>query len=462
MRTEPTRDSADEIAEETWRAETGPHAGVPAPRQRWEWRSTAFAGVAIVALVVALVVVYVGPGEGPKVQNIPQVALGFDGIPNQIDGQRVYRLGEQPAWQNLAGSFLLGAWPQYAPTGCHFLPPLDAASDALVGGCSGYELLPLSARRAGSGGARGNSLTPAPRGAGVLRPWDDRLVVVRVHTHDREAAGCSEATRVACDEAVVAEEVVWPIVPMDTEGERVFRAADSETYGTLTRSFLFGGIASGGSLWGFNVDGEQIALRCPGFLARPWSPPWSDGDIVVVRAHVNDPISDRCPDRLAQTIVLDSVDWWYDPYAAPYAIIPPATAQVGPSVGPLGPDGIPLSIDGRHVYSSRTGLPSDAGFLLGGRVARAEPCPTDPPSPNQDGASSSVCGQWFVGDAPVNVLDGISPSLNGKLIVLDVVRTRVLSTCATSSPCGPSDVLVVTSVVWSEPSAQGTPTPGVP
>ncbi|HEX7496991.1 MAG TPA: hypothetical protein VF344_00795, partial [Candidatus Limnocylindrales bacterium] len=191
----------------------------------------------------------------------------------------------------------------------------------------------------------------------------------------------------------------------------------------------------------------------------------TDGSIVVVRAHFNPPWA-QCPSRLraecAAAIVVESILWSYDPYAAPYAIIPPASAQVGPPVGPIGPDGIPLDIDGRRVYSGRSGLPADTGFLLGGRAAPAESCPTDPPSPNQDGASSSACGDWLVGGAPVKVLDGISPRLKGKLVVVDVVRTRVQPTCATSSPCGPPDVLVVTSVAWAESSTQGTPTPGAP
>ena len=56
MKTEPTRDSADEIGEEAWRAEAGPHATVPAPRQRraWPtWLSIAGGVVAVVALVAA-------------------------------------------------------------------------------------------------------------------------------------------------------------------------------------------------------------------------------------------------------------------------------------------------------------------------------------------------------------------------------------------------------------------------
>jgi hypothetical protein len=463
MQTEPARDSAAETGRETWRAEPGSDAAVPSPRQRRAWRSTAFGGVAIVALVAAIVVVYARPGDSPKAQGIPTVALGFDGIPNQIDGHRVYRIGDEEEWQTLAGSFLLGAWPDsyrsYCPPSSN---PVDAASAALadlVAPCGGYQLVARSVEALGTGA---NALAAAPLGSSVLRPWKGGLAVVRVHTHDPEAAQCNHAKRAECDAAVVAEEVVWPMVPMEFAGERVFRAADSATYGTLTRSFLFGGLNVYG-IFLASVDGEQVSLASS--LNAVEHSIATDGSVVVVRAHFNPPRA-QCPSQIraecASAIVVESILWSYDPYAAPYAITPRTSVQVGPSVGPIGPDGIPLDIDGRRVYSGRSGLPSDTGFLLGGKAAPAESCPTDPPSPNQDGASSSACGDWFVGGAPVNVLDGIAPSLKGKLVVVDVVRSRVLSSCATSSPCGPPDVLVVTRLVWAEPSAQGTPTPGAP
>jgi hypothetical protein len=67
----------------------------------------------------------------------------------------------------------------------------------------------------------------------------------------------------------------------------------------------------------------------------------------------------------------------------------------------------------------------------------------------------------MVDGVPINVIDGISPSLNGSLVIVDVVRSRVLSTCpTTSSPCGSHDVLAVTSRVWESPSAQPIATPG--
>ena len=466
MKTEPTRDSADEIGEEAWRAEAGPHATVPAPRQRraWPtWLSIAGGVVAVVALVAALVVVYVRPGDGSNRPDIPQVALGFDGIPNQIDGQRVYRLGEQAEWQKLTSSFLLGAWPDSYLSDCPTTSkPVDSASAAsadLVAPCGGYQLVARSVEPLGTGA---NALTVAPTASSVLRPWKGGLAVVRVHTHDPEAAQCNDAERAQCDEAVVAEEVVWPMVPTEFEGQRVFRAADSATYGTLRRSFLFGGLSVYG-IFVASVDGEQVSLASsPNAVGHSIA---TDGSIVVVRAHFNPPWA-QCPSQIraecAAAIVVESILWSYNPYAAPYAIIPPTSAQVGPSVGPIGPDGLPLSIDGRRVYSGRSGLPADTDFLLGGRAAPAESCPISPPSPDQYGASSSACGDWLVGDAPVKVLEDLSPSLKGKLVVVDVARTRVLATCATSSPCGPPDVLVVTSVVWAEPSAHGTPTPGAP
>jgi hypothetical protein len=74
---------------------------------------------------------------------------------------------------------------------------------------------------------------------------------------------------------------------------------------------------------------------------------------------------------------------------------------------------------------------------------------------------SSGAARAPVDGVPINVIDGILPSLNGSLVVVDVVRSRVLSTCpTTSSPCGSHDVLAVTSRVWESPSAQPIATPG--
>lgn len=487
MKTESTGDPAAEINAEAWPAEPPSGAAVRAPGRGRVWPWMASGVVTIVALVAVLLVIHERLGDGSKIPSIAPVTLGSDGVPAQIDGQRVYRIGEQAEWQQLAGSFLLGVWPEYFAISCPpgYPPVADAASPDLVAFCAGYQLLPSSARTTGSGGTGGLSSAAAPRGSGVFGPWNGRLVIVRVHTHDPEATECSEVMRAACDMAVVAEEVVWPTVPPVFDGERVFRAADSATYGTLSRSFLFGGIVAYGDVptscepsdespaqqrlapycRSTSVDGELIAPASS--LSAVGSSSVIGGSIVVVRAHVNDPLSAQCPSDVrslcAGAIVVESVVWSYNPYTAPYAISSPTPAQVGPSVGPLGPDGVPTSIDGRPVHrgSGNSVLPSAASFLLGGRVARDGSCPTSPPSPNQNGASSSACSDWAVDGVPVSVVDGISPSLNGSLVVVDVVRSRVLSTCpTTSSSCRSHEVLVVIGLVWEQPSAQRTATPG--
>ncbi|HEU6439357.1 MAG TPA: hypothetical protein VFC12_02855, partial [Terriglobales bacterium] len=463
MKTESIGASAAEIGAETWPTEPPSGTAVRAPGPRRFWRRIVGGLVVIVALVATLLVAYGRPGDNPKTPSIAPVTLGSDGVPAQIDGQRVYRIGEQTEWQQLAGSFLLGAWPDSYRSDCPpSSTPVDAASAALadlVAPCGGYQLVARSVEPLGTGG---NALAAAPLGSSVLRPWKGGLAVVRVHTHDPEAAQCNHAKRAECDAAVVAEEVVWPIVPMEFAGERVFRAADSATYGTLSHSFLFGGLSVYG-IFMASVDGEQVSLASS-FNAVEHSIA-TDGYIVVVRAHFNPPWA-QCPSQIraecASAIVVESVVWSYSPYTAPYAIVSPTPAQVGPSVGPIGPDGVPTSIDGRPVYrgSGNSVLTSAAAFLLGGRVARDGSCPTSPPSPNQDGASSSACSDWAVDGVPVSVVDGISPSLDGSLVVVDVVRSRVLSTCPTTSSCGSHEVLVVIGLVWEQPSAQRTATPG--
>jgi hypothetical protein len=134
--------------------------------------------------------------------------MGSDGLPTEIEGQHVYRLDAQYDWQELSGSFLLGAYAVDAPIPC--APPLPSthpqsqAEADLVPQCGVVELTPH---------ASANTeyfFALAPRGLDVLTSWlDGPGVVMRVHTHDPEAAGCAVDSRTACETAVVVEAVVW-------------------------------------------------------------------------------------------------------------------------------------------------------------------------------------------------------------------------------------------------------------
>jgi hypothetical protein len=66
----------------------------------------ALAALAVAALMTAGLGVLYWPGAGPS---IASVTVGSDGIPNQIDGQRVYRTQDLVDWLNVRGSLLLGA-----------------------------------------------------------------------------------------------------------------------------------------------------------------------------------------------------------------------------------------------------------------------------------------------------------------------------------------------------------------
>ena len=75
--------------------------------------AAAVAALAIVGLLGAGLGVW--PGAGGT--RIAPVTLGWDGIPNQIDGQRVYRTADQAEWQDLSGCFLVGGWPDFYAMG---------------------------------------------------------------------------------------------------------------------------------------------------------------------------------------------------------------------------------------------------------------------------------------------------------------------------------------------------------
>jgi hypothetical protein len=140
------------------------------------------------------------------------VCLGSDGIPNQLDGQRVYRVGEQAEWQNLSGGFLLGGYAYDEVESCPTILPQPSAEADLLGQCGGIELAPA----ANENQAFGLPML-APVGTDLLDGlygWaGGPAVVVRAHTHDPEAAACSAAKRAACEAAVVVEAVVWSARP---------------------------------------------------------------------------------------------------------------------------------------------------------------------------------------------------------------------------------------------------------
>jgi hypothetical protein len=315
----------------------------------------------------------------------PAASLRFgpDGIPNQIDGQRVYRLVDKAEWQKLSGSFLVGSTPSLVSPACLAAGVAGVAEGDLIQASCGPALL--------VGPTLGSSVMLAPKSASLIEPWQGSPIVVRVHTHDPEAASCAAANKATCDASVVVEEVVWPVIPTAISGERVYRAADQAVFSKLTRSFLLGGV----------FIKPQLVPPCPMPLDKTQAEqqllpycfietidglqlsPMSNideprGEIVIVRAHVNDALAADCPAATQAdckaAIVVDAVVWHSD-----------AAIQVSPSFGLAGPSSTPPS-NGTTINQSGPsvgagGASTGASSGTGSSVV-APPPPIGTPLPN--------------------------------------------------------------------------------
>ena len=321
------------------------------PRRRMKLR-LAVEGLAAVVLLVVGLVAY-GGARTPAVPGGPtpsasvasglattpstsggpvasaSIVLGSDGIPTQMDGQTVYRVGDKATWQNLSGSFLLAAYATPFVMLCPMWSAQPSAEAALVGQCGGIVLEP-SANSTFKGDIS-HLLMAAPEGSEALTGWvGGPAIVMRVHTHDAEAAQCAADRRAACESAVVVEAVVWPTVPTEVGGQRVYRQTDQASFPT-SGSFLLGGPVSkeletpcsgpGASEWEALIDLEGF---CPtpqidGLSIAPKSSfNEPNYEIVVARVHVNDPEAAKCPSDYRamcdSAIVAESVVWRSNPY----------------------------------------------------------------------------------------------------------------------------------------------------
>jgi hypothetical protein len=406
------------------------------------------------------------------------VVIGADGIPTQIDGQRVYRVDDKAEWQDLSGSFLLGGYTFREMANCPALPqPLPSPEADLAYTCGGVGIGPAAGSNATSGG-----LMLATLGSTALDAWvDGPAIVVRVHTQDPEAAGCSADQRAGCAAAIVTEAVVWPHVPTELAGERVYRATDQASFAGLKGSFLLGGHVTKPSVippcpmpidktaaeqqlipycYWLSIDGLAVAPMSN--LDEP------NNEVVVARVHVNDPLAAQCPASARAVceagIVVEEIVWTSGPQAPGSAepspsnpvstiTVPPSSASPG-SIGPLGADGIPTTVNGQTVYRGVNLPDRDLVFLLGGRLELDKRCATTD----------------FVGPCPLWVIDGVSvrfqtetpESIHGRLAVVSILRTHGLSDCV-SAICPPTETLVVTRIVWSGPAVpEATPLAPLP
>lgn len=401
------------------------------------WLRLALEAIAIAVLATAWLAVYGQADAGAGYFGVTPVTLAKDGIPVQVGGQRVYRLGEAAKWRQLSGSFLLAGWVEQPYRG-RFPGRPEAASG--VGGWA--TLAPRPSDPANPAGAAGYSLDVLGGGG----PWTGNLVVVRTRNTN---PGATECTPYPCGFQFI-DDVVWPVVPGQVGDQHVYRAADSAQYDKLSGSFLLGGVVA--TDWSCGAP-----LGCLAVDGRPVYPPQgvdgtpdpAVGQVAVVRIHLsatsgvcNQPTGAACQHGPFPT--LDEVVGSYDPYSAPYAI-PAPPVPISPIIGPTAPDGVPTTVDGEPVYR-RSNLPAASAFLLGGRLARDPACPTASPS------DASICG-WTVDGVAIRVLVPIPESLDGQIVVVRVVRTQAAATCSLSaSPCPGQEVLVMTDMVLGAPS----------
>jgi hypothetical protein len=178
------------------------------------WLRLTLEAVAILILVGVLAVAFGRPSNDAAAPRATSVVLGSDGIPTQIDGQRVYRVTDKAEWQNLNGSFLLGAFVvRYTPPCPPRLVTLPPAEAALIATCSDQSFPQMNLIASAGDPYNDFPLFPAALGARALDVWvDGPGVVMRAHTHDASAGQCSAEGRAHCEAALVVESVVWPTV----------------------------------------------------------------------------------------------------------------------------------------------------------------------------------------------------------------------------------------------------------
>jgi hypothetical protein len=131
-----------------------------------------------------------GPAVPPAASD---VVRGPDGVPTQIDGQRVYRAVDQLQFP-ASGAFLLGG-SVTKPSGmlpCPLRLDKSTAEQKLVPYCWILSI---------------DGLLVAPMSN--LDEPDGAIVVARVHLNDPLAEQCPASDKATCQEGIVVESVVW-------------------------------------------------------------------------------------------------------------------------------------------------------------------------------------------------------------------------------------------------------------
>ena len=343
--------------------------------------------VPVVAIFMLAAVGLVGfgliaaPGHAVTGPGGPAAALGSDGIPNQIDGEHVYRVGEKVESQK-QGWYLLGGYvfqeiancPSSAgpPMPCFGLGPI-AGSDATTGGIDVSVAVDAS--------------DPNPPAFG---DWLGAPVVARMK-------GCSWDNGTPCPPVVMA--VVWPEVPTQLNGERVYRATDQASFPT-SGSFLLGGRFAKPSVMPpcpMRIDttaAEQqlipycYVLSIDGLDVAPMSNlDEPNNEIVVARVHIDDPLAAQCPASTRPgceaSIVVESVAWRSDALlsaspsdGAPANIIPtanPASSGAAGASAVVPPAGPSFAVSSVSVSQAPPPPPASVGPIESGGAPAPSP-----------------------------------------------------------------------------------------
>ena len=273
------------------------------------------------------------------------VAFGADGIPSQIDGERVYRVGEVVESEKQGGYLLGGYVFQEVAVRC----PGNAPAPSDVTPCaSGAEASSLGLGRSAGSDAASGGLLVGYSSPEVLSGWVGAPVVARMK-------GCTLDNGTPCPPVVMA--LVWPTVLAEIAGERVYRATDKASFAAIKGSFLLGGRFAKPSVVppcpapvGKSEAEQQLIPYCylPSIDGLQLAPKSSidepNDEIVVVRAHVNDALAAQCPAAVQgdceAAIVVESLVWRSDalfarPTTPADSSVPAASAGgSGPAVQP--------------------------------------------------------------------------------------------------------------------------------
>jgi hypothetical protein len=338
---------------------------LPRRRTRLRFAAGAVGFVAVAAILVGGGWLMANPQPGPAGQGA--IALGVDGIPNQIDGEHVYRVGETVESEK-QGGYLLGGYvfQETCPVGAQ---PLDAC----------FGLGPTAGSNATSGGIDvGDAHDVSDPNPYSLGSWIGAPIVASMK-------GCTWDNGTPCPPVVMA--VVWPTVPTEIAGERVYRLTEQASFGRIKGSFLLGGRFSKPDFMppcpapiDKSAAEQQLIPYCylqtiDGLAFSPMSNiDEPKNEIVVARVHVDDPLATQCP-AAAQAdckaaIVVESVVWRSDELIT----------GARPSIGHGGPSAVP------SATGSSNRIEPSAGTGTGKALSSPSPAasvilPPPPPSP---------------------------------------------------------------------------------